>query len=116
MVHSGVSKMTVMIFQLEGNDGTLQEGFRTISNAVSRVLPVTQTRALPVIAGTQSLSDAVDALDTVDAAVVEESGSQTTGTNKSAKRTVKSPQVVDLDLSSGDEPLAQFLNSHPVDE
>src|SRR5258708_31525240 len=31
------SKMTVMLFQLEGSDETLQEGFRTINNAIDKL-------------------------------------------------------------------------------
>ncbi len=116
---TSTSKMTVMVFQLEGDDATLQEGFRTISNAISRVMPTTGLQAsLPAQHAPSGLpapeSPDDSDVDYIDAEPVVTSSSN--GTNGSRKRSVKSPQVLDLDFTSGEVPLKSFLTKFAGDQ
>lgn len=110
-------KLTVMVFQLEGADGTLQEGLRDISEALRNVLAHrTGTRTLPASTAAQ-LAAPVDNLESPadeDAAATTEA---TTGaTTQTRVRGFRSPQIVDIDLKSGDEPLEAFLSAHDPQE
>jgi hypothetical protein len=107
-------KMTVMIFQLEGDDSTLQEGFRTISTALNNVIsPRATVRALPASATatteTQSISDS----DVSEELEPDVEPLRTEPSQPSARRSkFKSPEVLDLDLTTGDVPLKSLLEPH----
>jgi hypothetical protein len=109
------SKMTVMLFQLEGSDETMQEGFRTINNAIDklanpvvRVIGPSPAKSLaPPENGAGSAALAVDA-ESVD--VTDEGDETPTERSKSAKPTApRQPKVLDLDLKAGTVPLRQYL-------
>lgn len=110
---SSSSKMTVMFFQLEGSDATLQEGFRTITSALSQALPQSQS-AIPGRISPPRLSGPRDDACEPETDVFEVPSVTTPTSNGSRKRSLKSPIVLDLDLTSGETPLAEFLNDHPT--
>lgn len=109
------SKMTVMIFQLEGDDATLQEGFKTISAAMSRVLPPT-AQLLPSASRPSGLPAPLTDSDDDDEEVLEVAATPVSRNTTNSKRTVKSPQILDMDLATGELPLAEFLSKHPTEE
>ncbi len=112
------SKMTVMLFQLEGNDETLQEGFRTINNAIDKLAnPVVRVIGpLPGAKGALSQPKNGDdpAATVIDAEVVEEEdqAEEMAAESPKAKRgaaTPKQPKVLDLDLKAGSQALRPYL-------
>jgi hypothetical protein len=115
---STTSKMTVMVFQLEGDDATLQEGIRTISGALNRVLPgnVVHT-AIAAPHFTPGLP-APDVIEDANGEFVDVEPAVNGSSNGNRKRTnsVKSPQVLDLDLKQGKISLTDFLSKHAVDQ
>lgn len=102
-------KMTVMIFQLEGDDSTLQEGFRTISTALNNVIsPRAIVRTLPATE-TKSISDS----DVSGELEPDVEPLRTEPSQPSARRSkFKSPEVLELDLTTGDLPLKHFLEPY----
>lgn len=117
------SKMTMMMFQLEGEDATLQEGFRTIAQAMNTILkPV---YSLPALPSKNSTSDhgAVPALAPSDGATpaetdqTQEPGEPVNGRATRAQRSYKSPEIInDLDLVSGPPTLKDFLTEKGVSD
>ncbi|WP_010586685.1 hypothetical protein [Schlesneria paludicola] len=107
------SKMTVMVFQFEGDDATLQEGLKTVSAALSRALPSPQ-RPIANIAQTTTLprNDDESVSDEAEYSEVVEEPSPTSTNIKAARRSkARSPVILDLQLS-GDDPLADFMNQY----
>lgn len=110
------SKMTVMLFQLEGSDETLQEGFRTINNAIDKLAnPVVRVVGgpPPVPSLLASTNGADSDARTLDAEVVDE-GTDAEGTPverpkpaRSSPSVPRQPKVLDLDLKAGSVPLRQ---------
>lgn len=112
------SKMTVMVFQFEGSDATLQEGLKAVTAAVKGVMP--QPPPLVLQAPRQTLiasnGEELPALD--DEELCEEENT-TVPKNSGAgatrsRRTIKPPAIIDLELRSGEVPLETYLNRHPV--
>lgn len=114
------SKMTVMLFQLEGSDETLQEGFRTINNAIDklanpvvRVLPPSAAKALASARnGDEAESQVLDAeFEEAPADADEPSSSQEKATKpkSSGAGTPRQPKVLDIDLKAGSTPLREYL-------
>jgi len=111
------SRMSVMILQFEGSDETMQEGFKTISQAIEK-LASPSVRYLPVpsprIGQTQKLADGEES-PIIDADYVEpdqEANSEEVQQPKSSegrKSQPKAPKVIDLDLKAGTVPLREFL-------
>jgi hypothetical protein len=105
-----VSKMKFMFFEIEGNDETLQEGFRAINTA------------LRGMAGRHDGGDHAKALQAIeplpvgpelskeDLSEAEEAGERPSRSRNSKQRILRSPDVLDLDLLSGDVPLKAFLD------
>jgi hypothetical protein len=111
------SKMTVMLFQLEGSDETLQEGFRTINNAIDKLAnPVVRVigPAQPKASLAPSKNGDVPAAEVVDAEVVEDDTETEEAAAEPAKpkkgtAAPKQPKVLDLDLKTGSKPLREYL-------
>jgi len=109
------SKMTVMLFQLEGNDETLQEGFRTINNAIDKLAnPVLRVIAQP--SGTAlALPKPQGDQDAIDVEPDEDSEDETAAADASktskngVARKFPVPIVLDLDLTQGNPPLKEYL-------
>lgn len=115
------SKMTVMLFQLEGSDETLQEGFRTINNAIDKLAnpvvrvigPAAQTPARSIAQpknGDDALSQVLDA-EVAEGEIDTEEAPVATKTAKSGTaRKFPVPVVLNLDLTAGNPPLKQYLD------
>jgi len=115
------SKMTVMLFQLEGSDETLQEGFRTINNAIDklanpvvRVLPPSAAKALASARnGDEAESQVLDAEfeeASNDPSDSPASPEKVAKSKSSGASTPRQPKVLDLDLKAGSTPLREYLD------
>jgi hypothetical protein len=112
----GKVKMTVIHFETESDNETLQENIRSIAQTLSRALTPQQTRIVHAPAQltsgngataeqTQDGEDFVDALDS-DFETPTASKSKAKST---AVRQLRSPTLLDLDLTSGDVPFKTFM-------
>lgn len=107
------SRMTVMMFQLEGSDETLQEGFRTITHAInrminpSRALPVAPVKALPPVKNGDAPETQV--LDSEPIQSDDESPAAESKPAKASKSSPRLPKVLELDLKAGTVPLREYL-------
>lgn len=112
----GKIKMTVIHFETESENATLQENVRAIAHTLTRAL--TSPQRMPSVAGRLPSGDGGvtevppepneedEELD--DDAMLSTITSSPTKKNGSARQ-YPTPQPVDLDLTSGDEPLKTFL-------
>lgn len=117
-IGSKPSKMTVMLFQLEGNDETIQEGFRTINNAIEKLVnPVVRVIAAPN-GGTAVLplgiSKSGDAGPVVDVMAEETLDDEVKTTSSKAPksglaRKLPMPAIIELELTKGEQPLKEYL-------
>jgi hypothetical protein len=115
------SKMTVMLFQLEGNDETLQEGFRTINNAIDKLAnpvvrvigPSPTLKGLPLSkTGDDNTSGLIDAEAVEETDEAEETPDERLKPPRTAPR---QPKVLELDLKAGTVPLREYLEQrHPT--
>jgi hypothetical protein len=113
------SKMTVMLFQLEGSDETLQEGFRTINNAIDklanpvvRVLPPSAAKALASAKnGDETEQEVLEAeyTDTADEGSTVPPPQEKSRERSGASWTPAQPKILDLDLKAGSIPLREYL-------
>jgi hypothetical protein len=108
-------KMTVMIFQLEGDDATLQQGFRTIGTALDNMM-VKNTRLLA--SGSPTPSE----VPTPPVEAQEPNGEDEAPFSADAvapKRPLKerSPQIIELSLENRNSlpPLKEFMDQHRPD-
>jgi hypothetical protein len=105
------SKMTFIMFQLDGGDETLQQSFRTIGQALQNSFQ--HAKALPNRAAqpTGALPEQEVEAELVEPDNQEETNGQEPSTPaKPRPRSVpKSPEVLNLDLNSGTPPLKEFL-------
>lgn len=108
-------EMTVMVFQLKGDDETLQQGLRTIENAVSRVVPSAPALAQPPLVHrvAPALPGMEDVLEDDDSVIEADYSEANDSSGTTRKRTIKSPKVIDVDLESGEVSLATFLAKCP---
>jgi hypothetical protein len=104
-------KMTVMLFQLEGDNATLQDGLRTITAAVSRVIPAggraalqSAVAGLPAPASESETTGDDDVPELVDVAATQPEAV------RPAARSFRSPTVLDIDLNNPS--LSEFLAPH----
>jgi hypothetical protein len=112
------SKMTVMLFQLEGNDETLQEGFRTINNAIDKLAnpvvrvitqPPNRSLATGKNGADENAAPVVDAEIVDDDEEVEEAPADRSKATPKAPSVPKQPNVLNLDLKAGSVPLREYL-------
>ncbi len=107
-----------MLFQLEGSDETLQEGFRTINNAIDKLAnPVVRVIGPPPAKGlAPPKNDDERAARVIDAEVVEETDEaeetpvERLKPPKISARAPRQPKVLELDLKSGTVPLREYLD------
>jgi hypothetical protein len=114
-VSSKPSKMTVMLFQLEGSDETLQEGFRTINTAIDRlanpvvrVIASSQTKGLPASSNVEDKGAEVFEAEVVEEGETEEVQVERPKTAR-APRVPRQPKVLELDFKVGTVPLRTYL-------
>jgi hypothetical protein len=105
------SKITVMMFQLEGTDETLQEGIRTIGQSLGVVLK--PMRSLPAKTNDKTSEELIDETEVETVTPEEEEITpKNGGTSQTAKP--RSPVVLDLDLNSAKPALKDFCESKKV--
>lgn len=113
----GKVKMTVIHFETESDNATLQENIRAIANTLTRAL-APPPRIVPQQltsgngaatngAGAAHAPEADDFEDAIDAEIV--SDSKKPKAKKAAASKGRSPVALDLDLTVGDVPLKQFM-------
>ena len=113
-------KMTVIHFETESDNVTLQENIRTISHTLTRALTNNHRVILPAAQLTSGNGSTEVAPETDETDLVDEDtstslvGSQT-AKKKGAARQYTTPQAIDLDLISGDMPLKKFLEAKNPD-
>jgi hypothetical protein len=107
----GKSRLTAVIIRVEGSDETLQEGFRTLSEALNGLvkpisLPAHKEPAQlpPAGADAPRSSNGEPGLDDAIQDSHEAERSQPSRPQK-----FRSPNVIQLDLSTGDVPLKKFI-------
>jgi hypothetical protein len=111
----GKVKMTVIHFETESDNETLQENIRSIAQTISRALAPPQTRIVhapaQLTSGNGTGSEQVQDTEDVDAFDADfETTTQTRSKGKSgAPRQLRTPQPLDLDLTSGDIPFKAFM-------
>ena len=113
------SKMTVLVFQLQGDDATLQAGLKTIATTLAGVVPTNSFQQIPQ--GQKPAAAALDSpqLDKGEAEVgdVVDVSAEPVTSSKPSKRSAphKPPQVVEIDLK-GSVPLEEFLAKCPSED
>jgi len=107
--------MTVLVFQLEGSDETLQEGFNTIRSAIDRIVVPSRTittRPPPAIANGAAGTEVDEFVnDAADGGDVEQSDVDLAVSPrvKRSRRPEPTPKILnDLGLETGDIPFAAF--------
>lgn len=115
---NGKSRMTVMMFQLEGGDETLRDGIRTISQAMSTVLNTSKAlvQKPPAILSAPEPAEPVlvdPEEDGSSAVATEDSGLVSRRTGPGAAKP-RSPKILSLDLKSGKVALKDFCESKSV--
>lgn len=114
-------KMTVIHFETESDNATLQENIRAIAHTVSRALvssprPLSTSAQLPAgNGGTADPVAEVDEEEAIDRETMPSLSTSSASTKKGASRQYRTPQAVDLDLTSGDVPLRDFLEQKKPD-
>lgn len=104
-------KIRVIVFELEGSNETIQESLRTVASAIGRpVIAVRAPNSLP----TPTLVDTKTSLPISDEAMLVDGEPVTTANESQLSKSKKSrpaprtPQVIELDLKSGDMSLEIF--------
>lgn len=118
-------KMTVIHFETESDNATLQENIRAITQTLTRALASPQRAAyasaqLPSANGvatnpTTGVADEPDVLDAEVTAPSSTSSSSPSPKKRAGARTSRTPQPIELDLTSGDMPLKGFIEQKKPD-
>lgn len=106
------SEMTVVMFQIKGDDQTLQEGFKAMSQAMAQFAPQVLVQTSPVLV--PSAQRLVEQPSELVAPTAEVEIQSSAPAPKSPRRTLRSPEVLDLDLTSGDLSLEDLLSEVPT--
>lgn len=109
--------MTVIHFETESDNATLQENIKSIAHTLSRALAaparVVYTQPAQIGSG-DGAGEAVEAEledDAIDAELAPSAPKKKSGT----ARQFRTPKPVDIDLTSGDTPLKAFLEEKDPD-
>ncbi len=113
-------KMTVIHFETESDNLTLQENIRAISHTLTRAPTSSHRVILPATQLTSGNSSAEVVQEIEEQDAVEEDGlvspiASQAAKRKGAARQYPTPQAVDLDLTSGDMPLKKFFEEKSPD-
>ncbi|HEU6449491.1 MAG TPA: hypothetical protein VFV23_13745 [Verrucomicrobiae bacterium] len=101
------SKVTVLLFQLEGDDQTIQTGMRTIQNALSGFgKQVKQIQSSPP--DNSNVPEEEPLAETEDESNEDVSEIATSQRQSKSSRSFKMPKILDLDLTSGDVSLKAY--------
>jgi len=107
------SKMTVLVFQLEGNDQTLQDGIRTITGAIDGMVRPMRTLPTAVVNGGAKALSLEEAPSETRVEASEELAAETASGGSEPRRTIKPPRVLP-ELKVPAEDLKKFLEEHKV--
>jgi hypothetical protein len=118
----GRVKVRLVEFELEGSNASIQESLRSFASALrtnrESVISLPAAPALPAALEHPSPSnrELADPIDTLIVQPGTENGrpKQNSG-SKSRSKTVRSPEVLELDLTTGSMPLEQFCQSKNPD-
>lgn len=116
----GKVKMTVIHFETESDNATLQANIHAIAQTLTRALAPPRIQPPAQLgngngSGSSELSDADEAdFDSIDGEIVPASTS-TKSSKPKGQITYRSPLVLDLDLASGDMPLQTFFDNKKPD-
>lgn len=114
MAKNDRSKMRIVVVDLEGSDQTVQEGLRTITSTVGRGLyaPRILLQPMPLPSGgtSEDLTPAQQVLDLDGDTMSAELGATATSPSPRPRRARRhvTPEVLDLDLDSGEMPFRRF--------
>lgn len=121
---TGKSKMTVMIFQLEGSDDTLQEGLRKISEAAEKIIRPT-SRVAPAILGPSDVvshriadedNGAPESGDDLSEEDTDEGDETETAEVRRQRRVERTPNVVSLDQTKAKIQLTDYCTQKAAGE
>jgi hypothetical protein len=114
----GRVKFRVIEFEVEGANATLIESIKNLGAAISRgnsaqpiktIRPATGNGAAVLSAG------ATDAEESDDSETIEHEVSAATPSRPRAKRTINSPEILNVDFTSGTVPLKDFVEGKSPD-
>lgn len=115
-------KMTVIHFETESDNATLQENIRAITQTLTRALASPQRVAhvpvqLPSANGVDTNPNVGvdDETDVLDAEVMAPGSTSPAPKKRGGTRTSRTPQPIDLDLISGAMPLKDFIGQKKPD-
>jgi hypothetical protein len=115
-------KMTVIHFETESDNATLQENIRAITQTLTRALALPQRVAYPSVqlpsangVDTNPNVGVDDEPDVLDAEVTAPGSTSPSPKKRGGARTSRTPQPIDLDLTSGDMPLKGFIEQKKPD-
>lgn len=112
-------KMTVIHFETESDNATLQENVRAIAHTLSRALTSPQrgaTTPTQIASGNQQVLDQSEEVETEEGRDEDEIAlSNPPSKAKKVARQYRTPQPVELDLVSGQLPLKDFLDQKQPD-
>lgn len=100
--------MTVMVLQIEGDDDTLQEGFRALNKALESIAAPPLLKVLTADQVSQIQYHETDEQED-EAEIIEE----VQRARSAPRKPPKSPVIVDLPLQDQSVPLKDFLNPDP---
>jgi len=112
-------KMTVIQFETESDNATLQENVRSIAHTLTRALATPQrivSTPAQISLNNEQIMDQPEDVD--DQSGIDEGAmlsSSPSFKKKSATRQYRTPQPLELDLVSGDPPLKSFLEQKQPD-
>lgn len=115
----GKIKIRFFEVELEGTDATLQEVIRSVTSVAGRAPTVLRARTLPPGQDRQEgvealLDENPNVVDTEEAPI--STSSVTPSKAKTKKKSYGNPQVLDIDLKSGEIPFASYCKSkNPTD-
>ena len=107
--------MTVIHFETESDNATLQENIRAIAQTLSRALTPPQPRAVhapPQLmsgngASAEQIAESEDFVDAIDGDFDTQAATKSKG--KSSTRVLRTPQPLDIDLAAGEVPFKTFM-------
>jgi hypothetical protein len=115
-------KMTVIHFETESDTATLQKNIRAITQTLTRALASPHRVAhapvhLPSANGVDTNPNVGvdDGPDVLDVEVMAPGSTSPSPKKRSGARTSRTPQPIDLDLTSGDMPLKGFIEQKKPD-
>jgi hypothetical protein len=114
-------KMTVIHFETESDNATLQENIRAITQTLTRALASPQRAYTPAHLPSANGVDTKpnvgvdDEPDVLDVEVMPSSPTSPSSKKRGGARSSRTPQPIELELTSGDMPLKGFIEQKKPD-